>query len=172
MIYLYQLIRVYETPSERFILFCSKLNTFFFLNDPHLNGRKCSESQGGHWKGNLLHFHCVPGLQVWKSIVFNNLPPSRHSVKFLPHRSLFALDPKGIPDQITSVSIPALFLYTRACCPLCFLVLGAFYLKTAWRAPAAIDRQLAGNSAHFKEMSSVALLHWACTYTDCLSRPS
>lgn len=85
--------------SVREMVLPSSCFCFFFLNGPHLNGLKCSVSREGHWKGTLLHLHCVPGLQVWKSIVFNYLPPSRHSLSLpfvifpehLPHLSLFPI---------------------------------------------------------------------------------
>lgn len=49
--------------------------------------RRLPGTHKGQWKGTLLHLHCAPGLQVWKSIVFNYLPSSRHSPCLLPYTS-------------------------------------------------------------------------------------
>lgn len=61
----------------------SEMPFLFFFKWPNLNTLNHSVNQEGQRKGMLLHLHCVPGLQVWKSIVFNYLPRGRHSLSLL-----------------------------------------------------------------------------------------
>lgn len=100
-----------------------------FFNGPNLNSLKCSASQEGHWKGTLLHFHCVPWLQVWKSIVFNYLPFSRHSyLSFMifpenhPQFSLFLI---SCGHQINSIRV-------KRCIKACLVSIDMCFLATWW----------------------------------------
>lgn len=79
-------------------LSCTVTHSFFFLlvvecrfycrlKIPKANWLKLWVTQEGQWKGTLLHLHCAPRLQVWKSIVFNYLPLSRHIPSLLPYTS-------------------------------------------------------------------------------------